>query len=333
MAARRALKFLSQSEGSNVGQETIDQLRAEIARLAQAYPRQPLPTVLFDLSEVQDVAFRLLEGRQRPDQSKEMYLLAGVVSGMLAKASHDMGDPHSALTQARASFVCADNAGHDGLRAWTRGLQSLICYWAGWPQEAARYAAGGAEFARRTSGTASVWLPAQEGRALAVLGDREGALAAIQRAKDAREAAGADDLDDLGGIMTFPGPRQIYYTADTLTWLPGDEQRADQTAAEALAAYEAADPADRAFGDEAGARADQALARVQMSDLDGAAEALRPVLDLPMEMRNAGIVASAMRVHDALRGPEFGGVLARGLREEIEQYGQVSVRAALPPGR
>ncbi|MBG0818958.1 hypothetical protein HS045_33020 [Planomonospora sp. ID82291] len=334
MAARRALRFTVGAEGSNIGPETLDQLRAEVSRLALAYPQQPLPTLLGDLTDLQDVAFRLLEGRQRPAETAEMYLLAGVISGMLAKASHDLGDPHSAMTQARASFVCADNAGHDGLRAWTRGLQSMISYWAGWPHEAGRYAQSGGEYASRTRGTSSVWLPAQEARVWAVLGDGERAIAAIERANDAREQVEPDDLDVLGGIMTFPRPRQLYYAADTRVWLPGDEEQADRVAGEALAAYGQAAPDERSFSDEAGARADQALARVNLGDLEGAAEALRPVLELPVEQRIGGVVASAMRVHAALRTPTYRGTTtARTLQQEIEVYGQVSASAALPRGR
>lgn len=92
------------------------------------------------------------------------FIFAGVISGMLAKAAHDLGDSHSAMTQARTASVCADNAGHDGLRVWASGLKSLIAYWAGWPHEAARYAQAGSEVAARIRGTGSVWLPAQEAR-------------------------------------------------------------------------------------------------------------------------------------------------------------------------
>ncbi|WP_240506943.1 hypothetical protein [Thermoactinospora rubra] len=334
MAARRALRFAVTAEGSNIGPETLDQLRAEVVRLALAYPQQPLTALLGDLIDLQDVAFRLLEGRQRPVEAAEMYLLAGVISGMLAKASHDLGDPHSAMTQARTSWVCADNAGHDGLRAWTRGLQSMIAYWAGWPHEAIRYAELGADVAARTRGTAAVWLSAQEARVWAVLGNTDDAQAAIQRASDARDRVEPDDLDALGGIMTFPRPRQLYYAADTHVWLPGQEQEADRMAAEALAAYGEANPQERSFSDEAGARADQALARTVMGDLDGAAEALRPVLDLPIDQRIGGIVASVMRVHAALRTRTYQSApVARRLQQEIEAYGQVPARAALPRGR
>jgi hypothetical protein len=101
MAARRAFWFAAATEGSNVGPKTMEQLWDEVARLAKAYPTQPLPMLLGDLVEVQDVAFRLLEGCQRPDQTRDLYLLAGVMSGLLTNASLGLGDPHTAMMQAR----------------------------------------------------------------------------------------------------------------------------------------------------------------------------------------------------------------------------------------
>ncbi|WP_235017880.1 hypothetical protein [Thermomonospora echinospora] len=334
MAARRALRFAVTAEGSNIGPETLDQLRDEVAWIAAAYPQQPLPSLLGDLIDLQDVAFRLLEGRQRPTETSELYVLAGAISGMLAKASHDLGNPQAAMTQARTAYVCADNAGHDGLRAWTRCLQSMIAYWAGWPNDSVRYARLGAQPAARTTGTSSVWLHAQEARAWAILGDADKAEAAIIRAADARDAVRGDDLDALGGIMAFSRPRQLYYAADARTWLPGADDLAEQAATEAIDAYETADPAERSFSDEAGARTDQALARVNTGNLDGAAEALRPVLDLPPGQRIGGILTSVMRVHNALRHSEHRAAsIARDTQLAIEAYTQVPAAAALPNGR
>lgn len=334
MAARRAMRFAVTVEGSNVGPETLDQLRDEVSRLAGAYPQQPLPALLGDLTDLQDVAFRVLEGRQRPAETRELYLLAGAITGMLAKASHDLGDPHAAMTQARTAYICADNADHHGLRAWTRGLQSMVAYWAGWPHEAVRYAQLGAEPAGLITGTTAVWLPAQEARAWAVLGDQEAASAAIMRAERARDGVRPDDLDALGGILTFTRPRQLYYAADARVWLAGEEHRAEQAATDAITAYEQATSAEQSFSDLAGSRADQALARVRRGELDGAAQALRPVFDLPSEQRIGGITASAMRVHAALHDPALHTAsVARDLQQEIEAYSQVPAAAALPRGR
>ncbi|GLZ16245.1 hypothetical protein Acsp04_64800 [Actinomadura sp. NBRC 104425] len=334
MAARRALRFTAGMEASNVGSETVAQLQEEVARLAAAYPQTPLPELLADLADLQDVAFRLLEGRQRPAHTADLYLVAGVLSGMMAKASHDLGQPHAAMTQARTAYVCADNIGHDGLRAWTAGLRSMIAYWAGRGNEAVRYAQQGAAVAEAARGTASVWLPAQEARCYAVIGDSDRCRDAIERAKEARESVVGDELDDFGGIMSFPAPRQEYYAADAKVWLPGEESDAERAAVAAIRAYEDADPADRSFSDEAGAHSDLALARAAQNDVDGAAEALAPVLALPPACRIEGIRASVMRVHRALGSPvlkDAAGV--RDLQEKIEAYAATPSPAAWPPGR
>ncbi|GGW13475.1 hypothetical protein GCM10010501_17190 [Streptomyces libani subsp. rufus] len=47
-----------------------------------------------------------------------------------------------------------------------------------------------------------------------------------------------------------------------------------------------------AFDDLAGAQCDLALVRLFGGDVDGAAEAIRPVLDLPASHRNNGIIVS-----------------------------------------
>jgi hypothetical protein len=198
-AARKAFRFTATAEGSNVGPETLDQLRDEVARLARAYKTQPLPTLLGDLIEVQAVAFRLLEGRQRPNQTRELYLLAGVVTGLVAHASHDLGNPHAAMTQTRAAYVCADNAGHDGLRAWVRGTQSVVAYWNGWPHEALRYAQLGADATAEVTSTAAVWLSALEARAYAVLGNGDESRTAVERAHTARNGLPSMSLTSSAG--------------------------------------------------------------------------------------------------------------------------------------
>jgi len=165
MAAQRARKFALIAGQSATGAEVIDQLHDDVHRLAVAYPQQPLSHILADLVDTQDTIFTLLEQRQRPQHARQMYFLGSVVGGMLAKASHDLSEPHAAMAQARTAYLCADNADHDGLRAWLRGLQSLVSYWARRPQEAVRYAQSCGDFALRAGNTTAVWLPMNEARA------------------------------------------------------------------------------------------------------------------------------------------------------------------------
>jgi tetratricopeptide (TPR) repeat protein len=330
MAARRAAHFTALAEAGNLGPETLDQLRDDVSRLANAYVSQPVVAIIGDLVETQDSVFTLLEGRQKPGQSRDLYLLAGVVSGLIAKTSHDLGRYHEAMTQARSVFVCADNAGHDGLRAFARALQSLVAYWAGRPQEAVRYAQAGAELATNVTGTLGAWLPALEARAWAQLGNADEATHAVERAQAARDRVAPDDLDEIGGLLTFPRAKQHYYAAGAFVHVQGGSGRAEDEATKALSLYDREAPEVRAFSDEAGSRAELALARVHRGQLDGAEEALAPVLELAPERRIGGIVTSAARVHEALRSPQHStSAVARDLREAIEMFCQLPV-SALP---
>ncbi|WP_172386614.1 XRE family transcriptional regulator [Streptomyces sp. MNP-20] len=322
MAADRALRFAVMAEGTRLGEETLAHIQGEIARIAADYPRVPLHSLLGDLIEVQDLAHRLLEsGKAKPTQARDLYLQAAMAAGMLSKASHDLGDAHSAMAQARTAYICADQADHHPMRAWVRGLQSLISYWAGRPEDAVHYAKLGIHEAAQVTGTASTWLACLDARGHALLGDRDAVIDAISRAGDRRESTVHDDLDSIGGILTFPNPRHLYYVAEAEVLLGQHSAQVERNTEEAVRAYETAAQDEWAFGDEAGARTNLALSRIGSGELEGAAEAIRPVLDLPPAQRNHGIIVSARRVQDALVSPEHRTArLAKDLRTELEVF-------------
>ena len=325
MAARRALRFSAGVGGSNIGTDTLDELASETRRIATEYQLSPIHTVVGDLVNLQDVSFRLLEGRQRPNETRDLYVLAGIASGMMANASHDLGDNHAALMQARTAYVCADNAGHDGLRAWVRGIQSMISYWAGWTHDAVKLADLGAEPASRTRGTVSAWIPALQARAWAVLGNAEEVGAAIQRATAARERVELNSFDVMGGKLTFPLARQLYYAADASSWLAGKERATSDFATSAISSYEEMPASERSYVDETIARTDLALAWAHRGALDGVQDAISPVLELTPSERIGGVIVNAVRVGAALREDRYQGApQARQLVEELEDFTQMT---------
>jgi hypothetical protein len=337
MAVRRAIKFGAAADASNVGSDSLDQLRTETGRLAVAYLQQPLSLVLGDIVSLQDHTFTLLEGRQRPRETRDLYVIAGLASGMLAKASHDLRDPHMAMTHAHSALLCAKNAEHSALTAWVRGLESLITYWAQRPREALGYAQAGQEIAGLT-GTVSIWLASLEARAWSALGNGLASRQAIERAANLRDRVTHDDLDDLGGMCHFSRPRQLYYAADAAASLPAAQEQLPQRdlnsrtaayAAEAVAAYAQASQDERSFGDEAGSHTDLAVARVRAGDLEGAREAVQPVLDLPVAQRIHGVTSSVVNVHRTITATAADAPAARELQEEIEDYCRTPA-AALP---
>ena len=328
MATRRAARFATFAEIDNIGPEAIAQLHDDVAYLANAYLRDPLTSIMEDLINAQETVFQLLEGRQRPTLGRDLYLLAGIISGLIAKASQDLGRFRDAMTHARTLYVCADNADHAGLRAWARGLQSLIAYWAGRPQEAVRYAQAGAEHASGVTGSVSAWLPALEARAWALMGIDDEAKAALGRAADRRASLRPDDLDSIGGLLAFPRAKQCYYAAGTYVCLEDGQDQAQSEALSAIDLYQHGRPEDRSFSDEAGAHAELALARVNAGHVDGAQEALAPVLALEPARRIGGIITSVSRVHQSLRARRHAtSPVARSLRDEIETFCRVPASA------
>ncbi|MFJ1915019.1 hypothetical protein ACIOGX_24175 [Streptomyces sp. NPDC088147] len=322
MAARRAIEFAMGAERNQVGPETLSHLQDEVGRIAKIHLRVPVGTILDDLTYVQDATFRLLEsGRAKPSQTRDLYLLAAFQSGMLAKASHDLGDPQSAMMQARTASVCAEQAEHQAMRAWVRGLQSAISYWANRPEDAVRYARQGIETSHGLGGTVIVWLASQEARAAALLGDAETVRAANHRADELRQHTRPDDLDSIGGNFHFPEVRQTFFGIEASVLLGESDTSLVRRAESAVQELSDTNNPHWAFAAKAGCQSNLALARLYTGDLEGAAEAVRPVLDLPPNHRNAGIIGSVQRVWSSLHGsPSRTAATARDLCEEISVF-------------
>ncbi|MFJ4007386.1 hypothetical protein ACIPWL_28565 [Streptomyces sp. NPDC090023] len=332
MAVQRAKEFLLGKDQGTVGADTLGLLDEEVERLVIAYPREPLNLIWEDLLATQDQVFRLLEGgRVRPSQLRDLNYKGAVLSFLVAKGFNDMGSHHQAQTMTRVAAACAKDAEHAGLIALTDGLKSLIAYWAGRYGDAYHYAGQGVEMATHLQGTVGVWLMGLQARAAAALGDSEPARTANRQADERRERVVPDDLDALGGLFTYPVEKQLYYSVECEALLGNGSAETLDLAERAVEGFSDPTAASWAFGDLAGAQCDLALVRLFSGDLDGAAAAMRPVLDLPVSHRNNGIVVSAQRVRAALaNGSVNGAVVARDLTAEIEAF--PATRLALPRG-
>jgi hypothetical protein len=217
--------------------------------------------------------------------------------------------------------ACADNAGHDGLRAWIRGLQASFTYQSGRLADSLRYTQLGAEIAARSRGTAGVWLASGEARALAALNRLDETHTALARATDLRDRVQPDELDSLGGICTFTRPRQLCFATEALSWGGQPEAtRTERLALDTLDAYAAAPAHARSYSHEAGARIDLTIARVLRGEVDGAAEALTPMLELPPAQRIHSMVTEVERVRTALSAIKDPGRDATELAGAIEAF-------------
>jgi hypothetical protein len=324
-AAHRAHGFALLAQTSMTS-ELLEQLHDDVSQLARIYSRRPLPEILGRLSTTQDVLFGLLEARQAPACARQLYFLAGVMSGLLARASHDLGDPYAALCQARTGFLCADRADHDGLRAMMRAWQAVVTFWAGRPDDTVRYAQSGMRFASAARNTTLIWLPTLEARAWARLGNAAKACELVEHAERMRDQVRPDELDDLGGLCTCDRSRQLYVSADALAWLPEPAELCRRYCEEAVAAYQDSTAPDWSFSFQAGSHAALAIARIGMGELDGASEAMACVFELPVPQRINPVIQSVRRVYSVLNcSPLAGG------RPELAE--KIKVFAGTHPAR
>lgn len=332
MAVRRARNYVLQTDRERVGDNTLPLLHDQVARLVTEYPRVPLSAIWDDLLDAQDqVIFNLETGKHRPSQLGDLNFMAGILAFLVAKGFNDMEDREQARTMSLLAAAFAKDAEHPGLMALVNGLQSLIEYWADRPGDALFYAQKGAALSSNLNGTVGLWLLGLQARAAAVLGDAETVRAVNLEAIDRREGVVLDDLDQLGGLLTYSAEKQGYYTVEAEALLGHGDANLAMQAELAVQGFSDRENPNWAFGDLAGAQCNHALVLLHSGEVDGAAQAIRPVLDLPATYRNNGIVVSAQRVRQTLMtGGVRTAIAARDLREEIAVY--APRRPALPAG-
>ncbi|WP_039802840.1 helix-turn-helix domain-containing protein [Nocardia araoensis] len=330
-AAHEASEHAGKAESTNVGASTLEQLDADVVRIANDYVRIPPVPMMVEMVRVRRRVYRLLEGHQRPADTGHLYLLAGTLSGLLANASTDLGYYDAAGEQVRAAWAYAELCGHNGLRAWTRGMHALIEYWSQRPRRAVQLAQSGQEFAE--SATAQVRLLNIEARIWSALGSAADTDRCVRAADDAREIAATDTLhDEVGGVFGFNDAKANYYAGATYIHL-GQAEPALGATQRAIELYSNGPSEQRSYGAEALARVDCAAAHLINGSLDGAAEALQPVLGLDEDKRIAQLEERLTGVRRRIAAPAFrDSVEARRLDEQIEEFCGSTAAKGIPPG-
>jgi hypothetical protein len=302
---------------------TIQRFETETRRLARDYLSQPPIPIFTQGANLARTAFeRIQGGHQHLFQTRDLYLAAGRLSALLAWISGDLGQAAAAAEHARAAWVCADQADHPGLRAWSMSVASKLAFWDGDHPAAAECARAGQRYA--ATGTALVMLACQEADALKTMGRVREAEAAVEQARAFRGQI--DTPDEVGGLFSCGLARQANYEIGV--HLSAARPR------EALAAAVQADGAfasgdQWAYGTWAQVRFGAALAHVMLGSIDGAEENLMPVLAMPVDRRLDTLARRAAEVAHLLKLPKLGRSReARELVSKIDDYrnSRVTVR-------
>ncbi|SBW17041.1 hypothetical protein FDG2_0039 [Candidatus Protofrankia californiensis] len=283
-SGRQSVQLLEALGGSTIDPLVLEQFSEDIARLALDYIASPPEQVIAETVDLRSRVLAMLEHARRPEQINDLYLIAGQLSGILAYGAVDLGQASAAMAHARAALLCADTAGHTDLAIWARGTQSLIARFANRHREALQYIRAG--LALKPTGTGLARLTAGQAQCLAHLGDVEGTRTSLAAAFDAIDQAGPPG-DIERGLFTFPRAMLHYYAGGSLVWLPDavGAAAAEEAAATAIDLFAASSPETRFTADEMTCHVYLATARVQRGNIDGAVDALRPVLTIPAEQR------------------------------------------------
>jgi hypothetical protein len=267
-----------------------------------------------------DQIYRLLEQRQYPNQTTQLYYLAAIVCALLANGSASVGLMGAAVDQARASGDYAEIIGHNSLRLEARRMQAGIAYYNNRPQRALELALSATQWATEPLAQAALYSAIALFSALTARPSES--RTALATAFESHESStGHSDLyDHLGGRFGYSRTKLLQDSATTYLQL-GDVDDTESSALQAVQLYESGPAELRACGSQALARIDLGRARLAQGNADGAGAAVRPVLDLPSSQRVVPIGLKLKEFHTQLLGRSIAtSILGRQLSSEIESF-------------
>jgi Helix-turn-helix domain len=332
VAASQARQHAEKVAVTEIGPGTVEQLKADVVRLGRAYvSAPPLPSfgaMHGALSRVQAA----LDHRAYPAQERDLNLLAGMLCGLMANASLDLGREDAADDLGRAAWTYGRTVDHGPLMGWARGTQALAAVWDHRYLDAARYAEDG--LTHLSAGAGAARLHAILARALSANGSHPQARAAITAAENAYARACQDELHNgVAGEFAFDEAKLSYYRAITFI-AAEDPATAENAATAAIRRYQAAPPRARSYGCEALARVLLARAQLMSAKLDDAAQTLGSLLSLAPEMRISSLGQQLEACRDLLRGGAYrNSATARRLDRQLAEFSSASATRALPPVR
>ncbi|MEU8276113.1 hypothetical protein ACFYOK_22540 [Microbispora bryophytorum] len=308
--ARESSHILGKAECSNVGSSTIERLNGDLQRIAVDYLKVPTGPLLRDVRRVRDEALRLLEGHQPLRYRKDLYLVAGWAMTLLAWISTDLGRPGAAISHTQAAWHFAEETGHDDLRAWICKSQQVIAYWDQRKAEAVRHAQRGLGYARRTGGETELMLASTLALDYARLGRPDDARRLLHRAQ---EIAPETSEHFPGGPLSCSSERALSYWSDTSLVL-SDSDIALAMASRSVAISQGRPMRDRNLGTERMTALHIVRAHINAGALDGASEALRPVLETPPELRAAPLLLKLDEIANSVPASAQGKDIREGIR-------------------
>lgn len=331
MTARDAQDRAGDSAAQSVSDISLDQLREDVLTLARSYNAFAPADVFHRAKALRDEAETLRDRTAVPTQQQELVILAGQTCALLAGAAFDLGALDGAKRLARSAALYGEIARFTPLQAFAGGTLAYIAYFSDRPAEAVRFAktaqsfGGLGDVARRRLATI-------EARAYGHLGHSDAARRAVLASEEPIGNRTDDLHEGVGGEFGFTDERLAMSNGSTYLLL-GDGREAEAAAQRALLLIEERTTAHQSAPVRGGAAVNLATARLLAGDLDGAAEALETVWEIPAHQRVTGLLERTSRLRHALTALPFrGSAAAATLGERLEDFQSVSGQGAVGPG-
>ncbi len=321
MAAHEGGEHAESAERRDIGDATLEQMRADVVRLSRdSMTGEPLG-LFREMRRVRARMYAALDRRLWPRDQNDLYFLIGCLNCLMAVTADGLGYPQAAEELVRSSWAYAIAIDHRSLMAQLRLDLASITYWNNRTRQSHDLAQSGLEYL--ADGPNAAQLHLQEGRAAARLGDAGDARRAITSADEAREREHSDDLLEIGGEFGFSRATQHYLAGSILIEIPQGEAEAinELERAEALYAAGPEPGEDHSYRCEMITHTILATARLRAGQLDAAAAALLPVLALAADKRLRSLSDRLPVIRTELASPRYqGSAEARNLDERIEAF-------------
>jgi transcriptional regulator with XRE-family HTH domain len=320
MAAHEGSEHAEGAERRDIGDATLEQLRADVVRLShERMTGDPFP-MFQEMRRVRRRMYVALDRRLWPRDQTELYFLLGTLNGLMALTASDLGHEQSAEELVRAGWAYATAIDHRPLMAYLRLELAAIAY----PQRSRLsrdLSRSGLEYLAHGPNAAQLLL--YQGQAAARLGDVDAARQAITAAHEARTRDHRDELLEIGGEFSMSRATQHFYSGELLLEIPDAEREAITELQQALGLYNAGpEPGEYYYhGCVSSSRVDLTTAYLRAGQLEVAVSTIGPVMTLDPNRRTRALLWRFERVRAELAAPGYRGqAQAAELDERIELF-------------
>jgi len=263
-----AVELARRVAASDVGNETLSQLEAIVDELAIAYSMTPPAELVGRIRGYLKYVASLMDARKTLSEHRRLLVIGGWLSLLAATVHIDLQQPGAARAQLRTANSLAKHAEHDEIRAWGYETEAWWLLTDGDYSSALDLSRKAQAFAPVGTSIA-IQATAQEGRALARLGQAHETYAAIERV--GKLVAPLKVPDRPEHHYRYDPNKSVAYMATTLAWV-GDPA-AEGFAREILTRLAPSDDAGKWPRRVASANLDLALALIVNDRMDEACDA------------------------------------------------------------